>query len=137
MELTIMGNEALGAYIRVLRQNTQPKMTQKKLAELIGTTNNTIYRIEAGIQEPQEFLAALLTTLGGRIADIYRLRSDGASVDLAEQLAEQAITERVLLDWAHTDERRMRLLQRIRDMSSDDPDLRARLEGYLDQLQAH
>lgn len=130
-----MGNAALGLYIRVLRQHLRPRVTQKQLAELVGTTGNTIYRIEAGTQEPQEFLAAILTVLGGRIKDVDRLRKEDADTRLAERLAQQAITERLLLDWASTDDRRMKLLLRIREMSDDDPDLRSRLDGYLDQLQ--
>lgn len=134
MELA-MGNVALGTYIRVLRQHLRPKVTQRTLAEMVGSTGNTISRIEIGAQEPQEVLAAILTAVGGRIADVHKLREDSANTRLAEQLAQQAITERMLLDWASTDNRRMDLLLRIRAMSDDDPDLRSRLDGYLDQLQ--
>lgn len=135
--VSAMGSKPLGAYIRALRQHMRPKTSQRRLAEIVETTNNTIYRIEAGVQEPQEFLAAILTAIGGRVKDIPRLLADGASVGLAKELAEQAITERDLLEWATTDENRMKLLRRIRAMSDDDPDLRSRIDGYLDKLQDH
>lgn len=134
MEAT-MGSKPLGAYIRALRQHMRPKVSQKRLADIVGAAGNTIYRIEAGMQEPQEYLASILTAIGGRIKDVPRLQSQEADVDLALRLAGEAITERVLLDWANTDERRLRFLHRIREMSSDDPELQARLDGYLDRLQ--
>lgn len=130
-----MRSKPLGAYIRALRRHIRPKVSQKKLAEMVETSNNTIYRIEAGVQEPQEFLAAILTAVGGRIKDVPKLQAPDASVDLAEKLAAEAITERALLDWATTDEKRMRLLHRIREMSDDDPELRSRIDGYLDRSQ--
>jgi DNA-binding XRE family transcriptional regulator len=132
---TAMGSKPLGAYIRALRQHMRPKVTQKRLADIVGAASNTIYRIEAGMQEPQEYLASILTAIGGRIKDVSKLQSTEASVDLAMRLADEAVTERQLLDWANTDEKRRRLLHRIREMSSDDPELQARLEGYLDRLQ--
>ena len=135
--VSAVGSEPLGAYIRALRTRKRPKMSQKKLAGLAKTTSNTIWRIEAGVQEPQESLAAILTAVGGRIKDIPKLLADDASIDLARELAEQAIIERDLLDWADADENRAKLLRRIRAMSADDPDLRSRIDGYLDKLQDH
>lgn len=136
MEL-VMGSKPLGAYIRTLRRHMKPRVSQKKLAELADTTNNTIWRIEAGEQEPQEMLPAILTVIGGRIKDVARLRKQDANIELALDLAKEAITEQQLLDWANTDKRRMQLLTRIKAMSDDDPDLRAQIDGYLDRHQGH
>jgi DNA-binding XRE family transcriptional regulator len=132
-----MGTKPLGAYIRVLRRHLRPRVSQRKLAETVETSNNTIYRIEAGVQEPQEVLAAILSAIGGRIEDVPKLKAPDASIDLAERLAAEAITERALLEWAKTDKQRMQLLNRIKEMSDDDPELRSRIDGYLDRLQGH
>lgn len=132
---TAMASKSLGAYIRALRRHMRPKVSQKKLAELADTTNNTIWRIEAGEQEPQEMLPDILTIIGGRIKDVAQLRKRDGDTALALRLAEEAITERQLLDWACTDEKRLRLLHRIREMSADDPNLRAQIDGYLDRHQ--
>lgn len=131
----IMRSKPLGAYIRALREHIRPKMTQIKLAEKAHTSGNTINRIEAGTQEPQESLPAILTVVGGRIQDVLLLQAPDATTKLAKELAAQAITERELLEWAKTDERRMQLLLRIREMSVSDPDLRAQIDGYLDRHQ--
>jgi transcriptional regulator with XRE-family HTH domain len=133
MEMT-MGLEAFGAYVKALR--TQHKMSQGRLAELVGVAGNTIYRIEAGRQEPQtEQLAALLTILGGRIKDVRELLGAGATAAKASELAQQALTEQSLLAMANTDPKRAALLKRIAAMS-DDPVLTARIEAYLDGLEA-
>jgi transcriptional regulator with XRE-family HTH domain len=133
MEMT-MGLDAFGAYVKALRK--QHKMSQGQLAELVGVAGNTIYRIEAGRQEPQtEQLAALLTTLGGRIKDVRELLSTGATVDRADTLAQEALTEQTLLAMANTDPKRAALLKRIAELS-DDPVQIARIEAYLDGLEA-
>jgi transcriptional regulator with XRE-family HTH domain len=133
MEMT-MGLEAFGAYVKALR--TQHKMSQGKLAELVGVAGNTIYRIEAGRQEPQtEQLAALLTILGGRIRDVRELLQTGATATKARKLAQDALTEQSLLAMANTDPKRAALLKRIAELS-DDPSLTERIESYLDGLEA-
>lgn len=66
---------AAGAYLKALR--TKTGLSQGKLAELIGVAGNTIWRIEAGKQEPGGGqLAALLTTLHGRVEDFQALIID-------------------------------------------------------------
>jgi transcriptional regulator with XRE-family HTH domain len=133
MEMT-MGLEAFGAYVKALRK--QHKMSQGQLAEQVGVAGNTIYRIEAGRQEPQtEQLAALLTVLGGRIRDVRELLGAGATVAKADKLAQEALTEQSLLAMANTDPKRAALLKRIAELS-DDPVLTARIEAYLDGLEA-
>jgi transcriptional regulator with XRE-family HTH domain len=133
-----MNMEATGAYLRVLR--TRQHLSQGKLAELVGVTGNTIWRIEAGDQEPKAAqLAALLTTLHGRIEDIQKLISDkAATIRDAERLADEALSARErasLLALVDTDEKRRSLLLRIAQLT-DDPILAARLEGYLDALES-
>lgn len=129
--------QAVGVYLRALR--ARQKLTQGKLAELVGVTGNTIWRIEAGEQEPKiALLAAILTTLRGRIEDIQQLVNDKeATPHEAEQLADQALVihdqTAALLKLANTDEKRRALLLRIAELT-DDPILAARIEGYLDGL---
>lgn len=131
---TMMGLEAFGAYVKALR--TEHKMSQGRLAELVGVAGNTIYRIEAGRQEPQtEQLAALLTILGGRIRDVRELLQVGATTTKAHELAQDALTEQTLLALANTDPKRAALLKRIAAIS-DDPVLIARIESYLDGLES-
>lgn len=133
MEAT-MGLDAFGAYVRALR--TQHKMSQGKLADLVGVAGNTIWRIEAGRQAPQtEQLAALFTILGGRIKDVRELLRTGTTKAKAKELAQEALTEQSLLAMANTDPQRAALLRRIVELS-DDPVLIARIEAYLDGLEA-
>lgn len=127
---------ATGAYIRALR--LRQRMSQGKLAELVGVTSNTIWRIESGDQEPKTGqIAALLTTLHGRIEDVQRLISDKLATEReAERLADEALAayERAqVMALADTDEKRAVLLRRIAALT-EDPELRARIEGYLDGL---
>lgn len=133
MEMT-MSLDAFGAYVKALR--TYHKMSQGRLAELVNVAGNTIYRIEAGRQEPQtEQLAALLVVLGGRIKDVRELLQVGATEAKANELAQEALTERSLLAMANTDPKRAALLKRIAELS-DDPSLTERIESYLDGLEA-
>lgn len=133
MEMT-MGLDAFGTYVKALR--AQHKMSQGRLADLVGVAGNTIYRIEAGRQEPQtEQLAALLTILGGRIKDVRELLRTGATKAKAKELAQEALTEQSLLALANTDPKRAALLRRIAALS-DDPTLTERIESYLDGLEA-
>lgn len=125
---------AAGAYLKALR--TKTGLSQGKLAELIGVAGNTIWRIEAGKQEPGGGqLAALLTTLHGRVEDFQALIIDQkATAEDAERLAKQAQEARQqLLAFAENDDGRRRLLERIAQLTTD-PALQARIEGYLDGL---
>ncbi len=132
-----MKMQAAGAYFRALREYQQ--LTQSRLAELVGVTGNTIWRIEAGAQEPRgELATALLTVLRGRIEDLQALISDvNATADdgraRARGLLSQADRDSVLLS-ASTDVRRAALLRRIARLT-EDPELRARIEGYLDAFE--
>lgn len=132
--VVVMGLEAFGAYIRTLR--TKRGLTQGKLGSLIGVAGNTVYRIEAGRQEPETTqLASLLTTLGGRIKDVQRLLSGAATAADVEQLADEALTEQKILEMADTDPKRRAILVQIATLS-DDPALIARIEDYLRGLDA-
>lgn len=130
--------QAAGAYLRALR--THQGLSQGKLAELVGVSGNTIWRIEAGDQEPRAGqLAALLTTLRGRIEDIQELiSSTTATAADGEALAERMLTQtesNALLALANTDDKRAKILRRIAKLT-ENPDLRSRIEGYLDGLEA-
>lgn len=131
--VVVMGLEAFGAYIKALRKRR--KLTQAKLGGMIGVAGNTVYRIESGRQEPETTqLAALLTTLGGRIKDVQRLLSGAASKADADRLATEALTEEKLLAMIDTDPKRRVILQQIAELS-DDPVLVARIEDYLKGLE--
>ena len=130
--------QAAGAYLRALR--THQGLSQGKLAELVGVSGNTIWRIEAGDQEPRAGqLAALLTTLRGRIEDIQELISSAtATAADGEALASQVLTQAerdAVFARANTDDKRATLLRRIAKLT-ENPDLRSRIEGYLDGLEA-
>ncbi len=129
----IMSLAAFGAYIKALREKQQG-LTQGKLGELVGVAGNTVYRIEAGRQEPETTqLAALLTILGGRIKDVRKLLSGEATKADAKRLADEALDEQKLLALADTDPKRRALLYKIAELS-DDPDLITRIEDYLDGI---
>lgn len=85
--------EAVGAYIRALR--LRQGLTQSKLAELVGVSGNTIWRIEKGRQEPEGIqLAAILTIIKGWIDDVYELLSNALATKLdGKTRAEQLLTE--------------------------------------------
>lgn len=127
--------EAVGAYIRALRQ--EQELTQVRLAELVGVSNNTIWRIEAGQQEPKgNQLAAILTIIKGRIDHVYELLSNALATKAdGEAKAKQHLTTESVLALADTDEKRIRLLKRIMVLS-DDPKLHQRIEDYLDGLES-
>lgn len=127
--------EAVGAYIRTLR--LQQKLTQTKLAELVGVSNNTIWRIEAGQQEPGgSQLAAILTIIRGRIDHVYELLSNTFATKAdGEKKAKQQLTAESVLALADTDPKRIALLKRIMILA-DDPKLRQRILDYLDGLES-
>lgn len=128
---------AVGAYLRALR--AQQGISQGRLTELVGVAGNTIWRIEAGDQEPRAGqFAAILTALHGRIEDIQRLITDTAATPAdGEALAGHVLGRSgdSLIALADSDERRIRLLKRIAQLT-ENPELRARIEGYLDGLEA-
>lgn len=107
---------AAGAYLKTLRK--AQGMTQEGLAAAIGTTGNTIYRIEAGRQEPlMEQIVNLLATLKGHAEDMAKLinndkatREDGHTTarDRLQVIASQA-----------TPEQRKVIADRLRRMADD------------------
>lgn len=129
-----MGSPALGTYFKILRERRG--LSQAKLAKDTHVTPNTIYRIEAGTQEPRApLLAALLVILGGRAKDVHELIARGATVARAVALADEAdAATAALLAQANTDPKRAALLRRIAVLTND-PVQRARIEDYLDLLE--
>lgn len=129
-----MGLADLGAYLRALRKHWG--WTQGKVAEMVGVAGNTIYRIEAGRQEPETTqLAALLTVLGGRIRDVQRLLSGNLGDVTPQSLADEALNEQSFLAMFDTDPKRLELLKQIARLT-DDPHLRQRIEDYIAGLEA-
>lgn len=127
---------AVGSYMRVLREHQG--LSQAGLAERVGVTGNTIYRIEAGRQEPRgKQLAALLNALCGRTEDFEYLRDKATTAAEGQELALRILSEQerdAVLVIANTDPKRAALLRRIARLTSSD-ELRARIEGYLDALE--
>lgn len=130
---TIMELGALGVYVKALRERRG--MSQEQLANAVEVTTNTIWRVEAGRQEPRtSLLSALLAVLRGRARDVQELLKAGATAERARALADEAITESAILAAADTDPKRRALLQRIAELS-EDPDLTQRIEDYLRGLE--
>lgn len=132
--LEVMNMRAAGAYLKKLRE-AQKGLTQSKLGELVGVSGNTIYRIEAGRQEPEgRQLAFLLTLLHGQIEHFQQLLTNtSATPEEAYVLADKALSIQILLRLANSDEKRRRLLLKVAQLT-DDPVLAGRIEGYLDHM---
>lgn len=65
-----MGMEAMGSYIQALRG----KISRARMADDIGTTENTLWRIESGKQEPGlDLLVRIMNYVNGSLDDAIRL----------------------------------------------------------------
>lgn len=66
------------AYLRRLRE--RQKISRAKLASTVGTTENTIWRVETNLQEPGGvMLLEIVQALGANWQDLYELVRDKAS----------------------------------------------------------
>lgn len=110
---------AVGAYLRALRENQG--LSQGKLAEMVGVAGNTIWRIEAGKQEPRaDALAAILTAVHGRIEHIQELiSSDVATLIDGERLAQERLVELQKIPPSELD----RIMSDLRSEAERDPSL--------------
>lgn len=98
--------EAVGSYIQTLRD--KQSVSRARMAEDIGTTENTLWRIESGRQEPGvSLLARILQYVQGSIEDVFRLaaRAD-ATVEDGRREAQKALLPTVEL----SEEEKARLL---------------------------
>lgn len=139
---------ALGGYIRTLREERGLRQADvlRLLSERYGRAvdRSKYYRLEKGTDKERwpegDFLAALLDILKANIADIgwIQQHKDATEAD-GERLAREWLSreeiERIRA-FTTTDEGRLRLLQHVYELS-DDPELRARIQGYLDGLQSN
>lgn len=129
-----MASTALGQYMRALRVHRG--WTQAQLAEAVGVSGNTIYRIEKAGQEPEAAqLAALLTTLHGRIRDVQRILSGALTGTTPQQLADEAVAEYQIIDRIIANGQGRELAAQIAAVL-DDPLRRQRLADYLAGLAA-
>lgn len=105
-----------GAYLRALRVGRG--FTQAEIAEAVNTTVNTIWRIEAGQQEPKAVLIVrLLASLGGRAEDLANLMANPNADELeAQKAAAESIRAAALQ--ATPEERRV-LAERLRQLADD------------------
>lgn len=129
--------EAVGAYLRTLRE--AHKLSRAAVAAQIGTHESQLVRIEAGEQDTRgSLLLAFIGVVRGRAGDVQRLiLNHEATADDGRRLADEVLTQAErdsILAIADTDPKRAALLRRIAELS-DDPELRARIEGYLDALE--
>lgn len=107
---------AAGAYLKTLRE--AQGFTQEGLGEAVGVTGNTIYRIEAGKQEPLTAqIVNLLATLKGHAEDMAKLINDSnATRDDGQQKAVERL--RAYAETAPPAERKA-IAARLRRMADD------------------
>lgn len=119
---------AVGAY---LQQHRKAKgLTQEDVAKQLDVTSRTVSDWEAGRHSPSfDLMVRFVQLVGGRIEEVVS-RFYGAG----ESALTQAERDRILA-LADTDEKRAQLLRRIAELT-ENPELRARIEGYLDGLEA-
>jgi transcriptional regulator with XRE-family HTH domain len=87
-----MGMTSVAAYLRVLRE--QRGLSREKLAEMIDTSGNTIWRIEDGRQEPGgALLLNLIAAVRGSYEDVRRLLAEDNGGEAAgRELAELRVS---------------------------------------------
>lgn len=130
--------QAVGIYLRTLREAHQ--LSRAAVAAQIGTHESQLVRIEAGEQDSRgSLLLAFVAAVKGRAEDIQKLLLDkDVTVEDGRRLASGVLAhdERdSILSLADTDEKRFRLLRRIAQLT-ENPELRAQIEGYLDGLES-
>lgn len=105
------------AYLRTLRK-AQKGLTQEGLAERIGVSGNTIYRIEAGVQEPKtKQIISLLAILQGDARDLSELINNPSAT---EQDGELKAAQRLQSIAAQaTPEQRKTIADQLRQMAND------------------
>lgn len=122
---------AVGTYLQERRKAAG--LTQEDVARRLGVVSKTVSDWEAGRYSPGfDLMVRLVGVIGGKIDDVVRhfLRDEPGGADEVLTRAERDS----VLALATTDAKRAALLRRIAQMS-DDPELRARIEGYLDGLE--
>jgi transcriptional regulator with XRE-family HTH domain len=107
---------AAGAYLKTLRK--AQGLSQESLAALIGVAGNTIYRIEAGRQEPlTPQIVNLLAVLKGHAEDMAKLINDAAAT---EDDGQREAERRILLFAAQAPvSERKAIADRLRRMADD------------------
>lgn len=129
--------EAAGMYLRTLREARH--LSRATVAAQIGTHESQLVRIEAGDQDTRgSLLLAFVNAVQGRADDVQRLMLDKNATAADGRQAADAILTQKERDWlaalANTDERRAALLRRVWELTND-AELRARIQGYLDALE--
>lgn len=87
-----MGMEAVGSYLQALRDKRH--ISRARMADDIGTTENTLWRIESGRQEPGlSLLARMVVYVQGSIDEVVRLASrTDAGIEDGKKAAQQVHT---------------------------------------------
>lgn len=136
--MPIMSIEAVGGYLRALVL-AQPDLSYASVCREAGVKPNYLSRLgvggKHGTKEPSaRVLLKLVRAARGKIEDLERLLySETATAEEGQALAQLTVASVAAL--ATTDERRAALLRRIAELT-EDPELRVRIEGYLDGLEA-
>lgn len=122
---------AVGVYLQERRKAAG--LTQEEVARRLGVVGRTVSDWEAGRYSPGfDLMVRLIGVIGGKVSDVVQhLLADDPQ--LADQVLTQAERDSILAV-ATTDPNRAALLRRIAGLS-DDPELRARINGYLDALE--
>lgn len=122
-----MGMAAIAAYVRQLRDAQD--ISRSRLAELVGTSDNNIWRIEEQGQEPRGgLLLLIIQALHGSIDDAASLLRADADESEGRQRAMTRLSNRHAID----SERGTALAERI----LTDPDLRDALIRVADSLRS-
>ena len=82
----------MGTYIRTLREGQG--ITRAWVAERVGTSDTSVYRIEKGDQAPATvLLIGIVNAIRGSFEDVEELlRNDGAKAEKGKSLAESRLT---------------------------------------------
>lgn len=116
---------AIAAYVRQLRDAQD--ISRSRLAEIVGTTDNNIWRIEEQGQEPRGGLLLLIVrALNGSLDDAAELLRDDATENEGRRRAMTRLSSKSEIET----ERSLALAQRV----LSDPDLRDALIRVADGL---
>lgn len=113
--------KGLGIYLQVLREAAG--LSRARVAADLGTTENTLWRIESGRQEPAStMLAGIVRAVGGDWPDVEALLLDGdADEATARRLAARRLSGATEADddpeWAAS-MNRLRAIERSRDQAA-------------------
>lgn len=116
--------EAVGSYIQTLRD--KQSVSRARMAEEIGTTENTLWRIESGRQEPGiSLLARILQYVQGSLQEVTNLAAKAdATAEDGRRAAERSTLQPIQLT-----------SEQVSQIASLDPETREAVFRIVRQLQ--